>query len=80
MRNRGLILKPDTTRGLEVYVDASFAGDWDKEMSHEVRTAQSRHSYVMYYVGCPILVKSQLQTEIALSTTESEYTGASYAL
>ena len=35
---------------------------------------------MIYYAGCPILAKSQLQTEIALSTTESEYTGASYAL
>ena len=32
------------------------------------------------YAGCPILWKSQLQTEIALSSTESEYTGLSYAL
>ena len=30
--------------------------------------------------GCPIIWKSQLQTEIALSSTESEYTGLSYAL
>ena len=32
------------------------------------------------YAGCPIVSKSQLQTEIALSTTEEEYTGISYAL
>jgi hypothetical protein len=32
------------------------------------------------YEGCPLLHKSQLQTEIALSTTESEYIGISYAL
>ena len=32
------------------------------------------------YAGCPIVSKSQLQTEIALSTTEAEYTGLSYAL
>ena len=32
------------------------------------------------YAGCPIVWKSQLQTEIALSSTESEYTGLSYAL
>ena len=27
------------------------------------------------YTGCPIVWKSQLQTEIVLSSTESEYTG-----
>jgi len=32
------------------------------------------------YAGCPILWKSQLQTEVALSSTESEFTGLSYAL
>ena len=32
------------------------------------------------YAGCPIVSKSQLQTEIAFSTTEAEYTGLSYAL
>ena len=31
-------------------------------------------------MGAPILWKSQLQTEIALSKTESEYIGLSYAL
>ena len=49
-------------------------------MSHMSRTARSRHGHVIYCAGCPILSKSQLQTEIALSTTESEYAGASYAL
>ena len=79
-RDKGLILRPDETRGLEVYVDASFASDWDLVMSHKNRTARSRHGYIIYYAGCPVLTKSQFQTEIALSTTESEYTGASYTL
>ena len=50
-------------------------------MSAEDRdTACSRHGYIIKYMGCPIIWKSQLQTEIALSSTESEYTGLSYAL
>ena len=49
-------------------------------MSHKSRTARSRHGHIIYHAGCPILSKSQLQTKIALSTTESECTGASYAL
>ena len=32
------------------------------------------------YQGCPLTWKSQLQTEIALSSTESKYTGLSHAL
>ena len=76
----GVILRPEIGRGLEVYVDADFAGNWNKEESEDRDTARSRHGYVIMYQGCPILHKSQLQTEIALSSTESEYTGLSYAL
>jgi hypothetical protein len=43
-------------------------------------TARSCHGYLLSYAGCPLTWKSQLQTEIALSSTESEYTDMSYAL
>jgi hypothetical protein len=79
-RNRGVILKPNPHKSLEVYVDADFAGNWDKDKTWDPDTARSRHGYIVTYAGCPILHKSQLQTEIALSSTESEYTGLSYAL
>ena len=76
-----MTFKPDTTTGWEVYVDADFSGNWDHIMAAEDRdTARSRHGYIIKYMGCPIIWKSQLQTEIALSSTESEYTGLSYAL
>ena len=80
-RDMGTIFKPDATRGLEVFVDADFMGNWDpKEAATDRDTARSRHGYIITYAGCPIVTKSQLQTEICLSTTESEYTGLSYAL
>jgi hypothetical protein len=65
---------------LEVYVDADFAGNWDPKETDDKDTARSRHGYLFYYAGCPILWKSQLQSEFALSSTESEITGLSYAL
>ena len=64
-------MRPISGKELEVYVDASFCGDWDPRL---------QHGYIINYSGCPLLWKSQLQTEIALSSTESEYTGLSYAL
>ena len=79
-RDKGLILSPQRDRDLEVYVDADFAGSWDPKAAHIRDTARSRHGYVIFYAGCPLIWKSQLQTEIALSSTESEYTGLSYAL
>jgi hypothetical protein len=79
-RDKGTILRPDPTRGLEVFVDADFAGNWNKEEYEDRDTARSRHGYIISYAGCPITTKSQLQGECALSSSESEYTGLSYAL
>ena len=73
-------MHPDKSRGLEVYVDADFAGNWNPKEFEDPDTARSRHGYFITFAGCPIVWKSQLQTEIALSSTESEYTGLSYAL
>ena len=80
-RQKGMTFKPDQSAGLEVFADADFAGNWDQNEPHNDRdTARSRHGYIIRYKGCPVVWKSQLQTEIALSSTESEYTGLSYAL
>jgi hypothetical protein len=79
-RDEGTIFKPKRGLGLEVYVDADFAGNWDAEDTASRDTARSRHGYFIMYGGCPVVWKSQLQGEICLSTTESEYTGLSYAL
>ena len=79
-RDKGMILRPEMSKGLEVYVDADFSGNWDRDYSHDRDTARSRHGYLITYAGCVVQWKSQLQTEICLSSTESEYTGLSYAL
>ena len=80
-RDKGLIIQPKHGKGLEVYVDADFSGNWDPSAPHMDRdTARSRHGYIIMYEGCPLIWKSQLQTEVALSSTESEYIGISYAL
>ena len=76
----GTILKPVKNKDMEVYVDADFSGNWDPKETWDTDTAQSCHGYIIQYAGCPTVWKSQMQTEIALSTTESEYIGISYAL
>ena len=79
--DKGLILKPGSSDSLDLYVDADFSGNWDKEVAaSDPATAQSRHGYVLFYCGMPILWASQLQSIIALSTTEAEYVGMSRAL
>ena len=79
-KNKGLVLKPDKTRGLECYVDADFAGSWTSNSSSDPLSCHSRTEFVITYAGCPILWKSKVQTLIALSTTEAEYIALSSAL
>ena len=73
-RDKGTILKPKMDKELEVYVDADFAGNFDPKDTLSRDTARSRNGYFVMYKTCPLSWKSQLQTEICLSTTESEYT------
>ena len=63
-----------------MFVDADFAGNWEKNEAWDRDTERSRHGYIVSYHGCSIIWKSQMQTDIALSITESEYTGLSYDL
>jgi len=78
--DKGLILKPDTSRGLECNVDADFAGGFNKLTSDDPSTCYSRTGYIVWYAGCPIIWQSKMQTTIALSTTEAEYIALSTAL
>jgi hypothetical protein len=58
-----------------------FRRHWDPEIAaHDDSTPRSRHGYFIIYAGCPILWASQMQTEIALSSTEIEFIGISCAL
>ena len=74
--------RADIARGLEVLVDASFAGNWDMEdaQTGDNDMARSRHGYIILYYGCPLIWKSERQREIALRTTESGHIGLTYAL
>ena len=79
-RESGLVLRPDMSQGIKCYVDADFAGSWNKEASEDVASVYSRTGYVIMFANCPILWVSKLQTEVALSTTEAEYIALSQAM
>lgn len=78
-KDKGLILKPSTSLTLDMFVDADFAGMWHKEYAALRTNVLSRTGFVITFCGCPITWCSKLQTEIALSTTESEYIALSTA-
>ena len=79
-RDKGIILKVNRNLGLECYVDADFAGGWNRNDADDASTVLSRTGYVIRYMGCPLLWVSKLQTEISLSTTEAEYIALSQSL
>jgi hypothetical protein len=78
--DKGMIISPDRSKGLECYVDASFCEGWSTEVSDDPTNCYSRTGYVIRLFGCPIIWVSKLQTEITLSTTESEYVALSQAM
>jgi len=78
--DKGLMYVPNLSEGVEVYVDADFAGNFNGNNAEDPASVYSRTGFVIKYAGCPITWKSKLQTEIALSTTEAEYIALSTAL
>ena len=69
--DKGIIYKVDKSKGLEVYVDADFAGAWNAADAENADNVLSRTGFVICYANCPIIWSSKLQTEIALSTAET---------
>jgi len=79
-KTEGIVYNPDITKGLECYVDADFAGGWMQADANDAENVLSRTGIVIMYTNCPIFSCSRLQTEIALSTADSEYIALSTAL
>ena len=79
-RDRGMIIKPSSDLSLDCYADADFAGLWNTEDAKDPICVRSRSGFVITLGGTPVLWSSKLQTEITLSTTESEYVALSTAM
>ena len=78
--DEGLIIKPDDDLALDCWVDADFAGNYHKNDNHDPACVRSRTGFVITLGSVPVLWKSVIQTEIALSTMESEYIALSTAM
>jgi hypothetical protein len=83
--DKGLILRPtlvtsDHVFNTDVYVDAYFAGGWGYEDPNDPACVKSRTGFIIEVMGCPIQWMSKLQSNIATSTMEAEYTALSVAL
>ncbi|HEY9816673.1 MAG TPA: reverse transcriptase domain-containing protein [Candidatus Obscuribacterales bacterium] len=76
-RDQGTIVKPTGLLALEAFCDADFAGLFGVETPDDPSSVKSRMGYIIKLGGCPIIWKSQLISEITLSTAESEYAALS---
>ena len=55
-RNKGIVLKPNQEKSLEVYADADFAGNWFKDTAEfDASTAKSRTGFLILYASYPIV-------------------------
>ena len=79
-RVKGIEFRPDPTLKLDCYVDADFAGLWQREDEQDPVCVKSRTGFVITLGGCPLVWVSRLQKEIALSTAEAEYIAMSQAM
>ena len=61
-KDRGMVYAPDPTRGLEVWVDAEFAGSWDPSEADSADNVYFLTGFVISYADCPVFWQSKLQT------------------
>ncbi|KAL3782482.1 hypothetical protein ACHAWO_005229 [Cyclotella atomus] len=77
--DKGTIMTPSSVPRIDCYPDADFAGLYGHDDKQDPHCVRSRTGYVILAFGCPVLWRSKLQTEIALSTMEAEYVAISTA-
>merc|ERR1739836_320304 len=74
------MVKPDGTYNLFCWTDADLAGMFKQELEWDQNSVKSRYAHIITFGGVPLIWKSQLISEICLSTTHAEYVGLSNSL
>ena len=74
------MFNPSKKLVVDCYADADFAGLWVHKDPQDPICARSRTVFVVKFSNCPLLLVSKLQTEIALSTLNSEYVASSHSI
>ena len=81
VRTKGITLDLEGNKNFEVYSDAEFCGKWHLPTAdNNLSTTKSQTGYTILYSGYPIIWCSKLQTQITLSTMETEYIALSQSL
>ena len=77
---KGMVIHPTDVYTVNCFVDADFAGLWGSENDHDPVCVKSRTGFVIIFTNCPLLWVSKLQSQISLSTMESEYIELSHSM
>ena len=79
---KGLIFKPIDAKSIltDIYVDAAFACGLGTKLGTNPDSVKSRTVYIIKVTNCPVVWVLKLQSTIATSIMESEYTAMSMAL
>jgi hypothetical protein len=82
--DKGLIIRPNISKGLEYHIDADFSGGFSTEHSDDAAICLSQAvGDIIWFAGCPLIWSSKLQITISLSTTtttKAKYIALSSAL
>lgn len=78
--DKGMIMKPTGALALDDWADADFCGLFCSDPNSSPTSVKSHTGYIITLSGVPLVWHSQLQSEISLSTTESEYIALSQSL
>ena len=70
-KEKGLVMEPTKELEMDLYADEDFAGLWNAEDANDTICTNSRTEILLTIGNVPLLWKSKLQTETALSTMES---------
>ena len=79
-KDQGIYVRPNGDFNLDTWVDADFAGLFNREVDSDPASVRSRYGYYITFGGVPLTWKSQLIKEICLSTMHAEYVGLSNAV
>ena len=72
-KDNGIVFNPHKKIVVDCYDDEYFLGIWVHENPKDYICARIINGFVVTFTNYPLLWVSELQTEIALSTLNSEY-------
>jgi hypothetical protein len=78
--NMGFIMRKSDHVRLDCWVDADYAGLWNPDTPNVASNLRSRTGFLLTLGDTPVLWCSRLQSEISLSTMESELIAMSTAM